>query len=201
MWRYYFNSRWSTDNYIKRLTIAALKKFGFLEGGRNWYHATVTWSNNSNIWMQVEITESTGTVRVYFSQKEGTTWESKNFDYKISLVSTPCNYGWRRWWFLCPIKWNKCSILYLQNNGLFWSRKTLNLCYEDQKKSHKYRNFSFMMGMNAVRAIALERTIKYPYRNGKPTKKMVRFMRLSQNNPFLEEIENFEFFGRKASKK
>ncbi len=48
------------------------------------------------------------------------------------------------------------------------------------------------MGMNATKAIALSRTIKYEYRNGRPTKKMRRFLRLSYNNPSLEEIRDIE---------
>ncbi len=201
MGRYYFNSRWSTDDYTKRLTIATLKKDWFLDGSKNWYSATLSWSNGSNIWIQVNMSEDTGIVRVYFTQtsRDG---EKKELDYRIQIVSTPCNYGGKRWWLVCPLKWNKCTILYLQNNGWFGSRKTLNLCYDDQRQSKRSRNLSFMMGMNAARAIALHRTMKYPYRNGKPTKKMVRFLKLSYNNPRKEDVEDLfdNFFHKKVRK-
>jgi len=48
------------------------------------------------------------------------------------------------------------------------------------------------MGMNATKAIVLQRTMKYPYRNGKETRKMRRFLKLSYNNPSLEEIRDIE---------
>jgi len=48
------------------------------------------------------------------------------------------------------------------------------------------------MGMNATKAIVLQRTMKYPYRNGKETRKMKRFLKLSYNNPSHEEIMSIE---------
>ena len=203
MGRYYYDARWSTSDYTKRLTIKALKEYGFLDGTRNGYPATLTWSNGSNISIQVNIVGDSWTVRVYFTQSNRTTWEEKSMDYNIDLISTPCNYGGKRWWLVCPLRWNKCTILYLQNNGLFGSRKTLNLCYDGQKESKKYRYLSYIMGMNKTKALVLREKIKYPYRNGKPTKKLERFFRLSEKGPTLDEVMLIKdtLFCRKPRKK
>lgn len=203
MWRYYYDARWSTSDYTKRLTIKALKEYWFLDGTRNGYPATLTWSNGSNISIQVNIVGNTWTVRVYFTQSNKSTWEQKSMDYNISLIATPCNYGGKRWWLVCPLKGNKCTILYLQNNGLFGSRKTLNLCYDGQKESKKYRYLSYIMGMNKTKALVLREKMKYPYRNGKPTKKLERFFRLSEKGPTLDEVMLMKdtLFQRKPRKK
>lgn len=203
MGRYYYNARWSTSDYTKRLTIKVLKEHGLLDGWHNGHTATLTWSNGSNIGIQTQIWDTTGMVRVYFSQTDRNTWEKKSFDYNIPLISTPCNYGWKRWWLVCPLKENKCTILYLQNNGLFGSRKTLNLCYDGQKESKKYRYLSYIMGMNQTKALVLRENMKYPYRNGKPTKKLERFFRLSEKWPTLDEVMLMKdtLFQRKSRKK
>ncbi len=204
MGRYYYNARWSTSDYTKRLTIKALKEHGLLDGWHNGHSATLTWSNGSNIGIQTQIWDTTGTVRVYFSQTDRNTWEKKSFDYNITLISTPCNYGWKRWWLVCPLRWNKCTILYLQNNGLFGSRKTLNLCYEEQKESHRYRKLSYILGKYKTKWLAVWNTIKYPYRNGKPTKKLLRYLRLSEKWPTMDEvmeIDDLLSYGKKSRKK
>ena len=203
MWRYYYNARSSTSDYPKTLTIKALKEYGLLDGTQNGRLATLKWSNGSNISIQVNIIDDTWTIRVYFTQTNRSTGEEKNMDYTISLIATPCNYGGKRWWLVCPLKWNKCTILYLQNNGWFGSRKTLNLCYDGQKESKKYRYLSYIMGWNPTKAIVLQRTIKYPYRNGKPTKKLERFFRLSEKGPTLDEVMQMKdtLFQRKPRKK
>ncbi len=203
MGRYYYDARWSTSDYQKRLTIKALKENGLLDGSKNGQQATLTWGNGSNIGMQIHIWETTGSVRVYFTQTDRSIWEEKSHNYTISLISTPCNYGGKRWWFVCPLKGNKCTILYLQNNGLFGSRKTLNLCYDGQKESKKYRYLSYIMGMNKTKALVLREKMKYPYRNGKPTKKLERFFRLSEKGPTLDEVMLMKdtLFQRKPRKK
>jgi hypothetical protein len=56
--------------------------------------------------------------------------------------------------------------------------------------------------MNAIRALVLKKTIKYPFRNGKPTRKMQRFLRLSYKNPTMEEVYELEkvLFGSGSKK-
>ncbi|NDK09558.1 hypothetical protein GW846_02165 [Candidatus Gracilibacteria bacterium] len=194
MGRYYYGQgRDSVEDYSKTLSIKFLKKYGYLDAGVDYKKGGLYWKlggeDNGNIGIEVNKGETSGYIRVTFTQtnRDG---EKKSFDYKISLVSTLCNYGGVRWWFLCPCKENRCSILYLQGNGIFASRKTLNLCYDDQKKSKRYRYMGYLMGDAFVKIEVIRRTMKYPVRNGKLTKKAQRILKLKQKMPSREEVEN-----------
>lgn len=196
---YHWNKRNTTDDY-KKFTIAFLKKYGYLDIDVTCKYGSIKWSiwdqETGSMWFWIEKNneEMRWSVRVLFTQTKRDTWEKKDFDYKIPLIATTCHYGWLRWWFLdpCSEKNLKCLMLYWQSNGYFASRKTLNLAYESQNESKFGRRLSYLMWMNATKAIVLQRTIKYPYRNGKPTKKMRRFLKLAYNNPSEEEIMSIE---------
>lgn len=184
MWRYYYNKRNTTDDYSKTLSTKFLKKHWYLDLKQSGKWGTIEWSRRwevySSMWLYVNIDDTTWEARVYFSQTDRNTGEKKEFDYKIPLVSTPCNYWWQRWWFLCPLRWNRCSILYLQNNGLFGSRKTLNLAYPSQNESYSP---IFRSQINGLKAMVLLEKIKYRERNGKLTKKMQRVARYAMRWP------------------
>lgn len=197
MWRYYYwEWKKSVEDYSKTIDIKFLKKYWYLDKWvdykKLWLYWKINWEDNWNIWVEVNKTETNWSLRVTFTQTSYD-WEKKKLDYKIDLVSTPCNYWWIRWWFLCPCKWNRCSILYLQNNWIFAIRKTLDLCYEDQKKSKKWREFDRIFPKD-YEAERLYKTIKYKFRNWKETRKYKRFLRLIRKNIpdkkiYLKQIE------------
>lgn len=103
-----------TTEEFNQLTIKGLKPLLNTEGSlHSWTYCFYKfWKENWNICIELTKWDTTWTLRVYFT-KTGYKWEETKLDYNIELVSTPCNYGWLRWWFLCPCKWNRCSILYL----------------------------------------------------------------------------------------
>jgi hypothetical protein len=193
MWRYYYWS-WkdSVEDYTKTIDIKFLKKYWYLDKWidyKSWsLYWKRNWNDNWNIWVEVNKSEFNWFVRVYFTQTS-MDWTEKRLDYQIPLVSTPCNYWWVRWWFLCPCKWNRCSILYLQSNWIFASRKTLNLCYDEQKKSKRRRYLSYIMCDNLTKIYAIQQTMKYPVRNWKYTKKAQRILRLRKKVPTEEEVK------------
>jgi hypothetical protein len=59
------------------------------------------------------------------------------FKYEIPVVTTKCNYGGNRHWFLCPIpKCNRRSKkLYFHSTGIFACRKCFKLAYTSQNRS------------------------------------------------------------------
>jgi len=209
MWRYYYSKRDTTDDY-KKFTIAFLRKYWYLDASVTYKYGSIKWSiwdqETGSMWFWIEKNneEKRWSVRVIFTQTKRNTWEKEDFDYKIPLIATTCHYGGLRWWFIdpCSERRIKCLVLYWQSNGYFASRETLNLAYESQNESRFGRRLSFLMGMNATKAIVLQRTMKYPYRNGKQTKKMKRFLKLSYNNPSHEEIMSIEnLFSRWKTRK
>ena len=57
------------------------------------------------------------------------------YDYKVSLDTTPCNYGGHRRWFLCPSCQRRSRILYMPpNSRLFACRVCHNLTYRSQQE-------------------------------------------------------------------
>lgn len=188
MWRY---SYWDWKREItdfKSIPISFFKKYGYLKNwSKSWsLNWSRRWESTWSIGFQAFISDEESFLRVYFTQTDKE-WVKKDFDYKIPLVKTLCNYGWFRWWFLCPCKWDRCWVLYLQSNWYFASRKTLNLCYWEQKESKKWRAYWKVLTDNSEKVLEIEKTIKYPYRNWKPTRKMKRVIKLQQNN--LTEVE------------
>lgn len=87
------------------------------------------------------------------------------------IIFTETNYGGKRFWFLCPITWEKCTVLFWRWKEI-WSRKWLGLKYlwDCRDKLFLYLDVNRDYG-------GLLETIKYPYRNGKPTKKFKRVLR------------------------
>ena len=44
-------------------------------------------------------------------------------DQTVQMITTPCRFGGRRWWWICPATGRRCAALYLPNGGtLFLSR-------------------------------------------------------------------------------
>ena len=210
MWRYKDYSKWYVEDYTKTLSIWFLKKHWYLDADYDWLHTwgitwSVWWREVWSIGFQVHtkrynkvLTSSHNIekfsqvrtdreymlkkfLRVYFTQTDNNTWEKKDFKYDIRLESTKCNYWGVRWWFICPCKQNRCWKLYLQSNWYFASRKTLWLRYYDQNRSKKWREFDSIFPKD-IQALKIYETIKYPYRNGKPTRKYKSFLRLSKNH-------------------
>lgn len=195
MWRYYWSWKNTVEDFKKTISIKNLKENWFLDWDyKKW---KTTWYLNEkeiwNIWIEIVKNNFSWYLRVFFIQTDFE-WNKKEFDYKIDLVTTKCNYWWVRWWFLCPCKWNRCSILYLQDNWIFASRKTLDLCYEKQKESKKWRYFWYLLWDNFTKILEIAKTMKYPFRNWKPTRKMKRILKLHQKIPKEEELINLNKF-------
>jgi len=61
---------------------------------------------------------------------------SKPMDYKVNLISTRCNFGGVRWWWLCPITGRRVAKLYLPPGAtVFAARKAYRLPYRSQRES------------------------------------------------------------------
>ena len=69
---------------------------------------TSSWSRNgkvvASIYYQVEFGDK-GPIglRFMYTITNNYTNKKKDYSYMIPVVSTPCNYGGKRWWFICPL--------------------------------------------------------------------------------------------------
>jgi len=72
------------------------------------------------------------------------TGEKKSHDYEVLIETTPCNYGGVRWWFLCPICFRRCRILYQPpSQSVFACRVCHDLSYRSRQEGKNY--FSMLM--------------------------------------------------------
>jgi hypothetical protein len=56
--------------------------------------------------------------------------------YSVPLVSTPCRFGGRRWWVICPATGRRVVNLCLPNGGRrFLSRAAYRLPYQSQRET------------------------------------------------------------------
>jgi hypothetical protein len=56
--------------------------------------------------------------------------------YTVAVVSTPCRFGGRRWWAICPATGRRAVNLYLPNGGRrFLSRAAYRLAYQSQRET------------------------------------------------------------------
>lgn len=89
-------------------------------------------------------------IRFSYEIKKNGTEEKQRFDYYVRLVATDCNFGGKRWWFICPLIKNgvacgrRCSILYLPGNyKYFGCRNCYELTYESRQRHREdfYEHF------------------------------------------------------------
>ena len=78
--------------------------------------------------------------------------EFEEYDYPIKLVSTPCFFGGRRWWFICckdpdgVYCGNRVGRLYLPPKARYYScRHCYNLTYASCRRSRSLDNFIVRM--------------------------------------------------------
>ena len=154
MGRYSWSSR-STTEESKTLDIFWLKKNDYFCGFRS---GTITWSRGDNvtgsIGIQVEVRsepEPEGWVRLYYTSTSHSTGETTSLDYKVTLVTTRCNYGKYRWWFRCPLLGcgNRVGKLYLPPGAKYFGcRRCYHLTYESCRESHGWgARFAAQFGM------------------------------------------------------
>ena len=178
MGRYYFDAKTTVEQAIQ-LSIFKLKEFGLLSG---YCASTLTWTrrlsgHKSSIGICVDTEDLYA--KVNYTVTDRNTGEKTDYDYKISLTTTPCNFGGVRYWFICPLSVNgvycgrRTGTLYLASGGnYFGCRHCYNLSYESRNESRLGRFGNIGYTIVAERKIEeLYSQIKRWTYKGKPTKK------------------------------
>ena len=120
--------------------------------GRSGGHKT------GSIGMIVSMSKGYEHCRLYYTQTDRFTDKSKELDYEVRLVSTPCFYGGQRWWFICPLVVNgegcnrRVGVLYMGGGEYLGCRHCYNLTYLCQKESGKYDELYKQWGFNPKEA-------------------------------------------------
>jgi hypothetical protein len=140
-WR--FGSRTTVEETIS-IDAAYLNRNGYLSGISR---GTLYWKWGNEVRSSISIQVSAGLpdgndfVRLTYTNTDRRDNEENEFDYRIHLVSTHCQYGGRRYWFCCPLVGcgRRVRKLYLPSGGnYFGCRHCYNLTYESCNESHGF---------------------------------------------------------------
>jgi len=186
----------------RKISTSFLKEHGYFCG---WRSGVITWTCGG-VWGEsknsVSITVSTMDdykyLKISYTQTDGWTDEKKDFDYKIPLTTTPCNFGGERYWFICP--WykngkycgNRVGTLY-KGGDYFACRHCYELTYSSRNKNRRGAYFPLFSVLDLSDQIEkLEHEIKRYSYNGKPTRKYRKLLKLYE----VQESYYKYYFGK-----
>jgi hypothetical protein len=136
-----------TTKDCKQISASLLHKHHFFDGGVR--SGVISWGRDAEkvekITFVVSTIEGQEYIRFQYTHTDVKSGQKTDRIFVAGILSTPCNYGGRRWWFICPIFVNdyvckrRVNILYFGKNGnSFGCRHCLDLTYESQKENHKF---------------------------------------------------------------
>lgn len=167
---------------LKQISVWFLNKNKFFEKG--WKSGTITFSKNGretgNIWIASSINEDNPHLKLNYTATDNYTGEKKDFDYEIPLTTTPCYFGGKRYWFVCPWYANgtycgkRVGVLYL-GGDYFACRHCYDLTYETRNLSGIYKRAGKVISIPELEE--MEAGIKRKYYAGKMTKKYLRYLK------------------------
>jgi hypothetical protein len=187
MGRYYWDKKTEADG-LKKIEMSFLKKHGYLNHSR--WDGQLTWTHGgsdtkSSIGIASHIEEHNNFVTLNYTQTDRATDEKKEFDYQVRLTTTPCNYGGKRYWFICPLVTSgrpcgrRVSVIY-KGGDHFGCRHCFDLSYESRNETYARRHPA-MGTMDAFFKIEkLEEQVKRRFYAGKPTRKYKRILKLER---------------------
>ena len=203
MGRYYFDPK-TTVEQATQLNIFKLKEFGLLDG---YAATTLSWKwrlsgRKTSIGIIADIEKAEPFIRVNYTTTDRNTDEKTDYNYKISLTTTPCNFGGVRYWFICPLSINgvycgrRVGSLYLApGRKYFGCRYCHDLSYESRNESRLGRFGNIGYTIVAERKIEeLYSQIKRWTWRGKPTRKARKLNAiqakrdLSESGPSINEL-------------
>ena len=112
----------------------------------------------------------------------------EDLEYEVQLVSTPCHYGGKRYWFICPLQRNgipcgrRVGKLYL-GGKYFGCRHCYDLSYDSRSlpSSGKWKIWGDYF-KHERQYEHLYNKVKIRYRKGRPTKKYLKLLRLGDQH-------------------
>ena len=185
MGRWSYGGKTEADD-VKKIKASFLRKHEYFCG---WRSGTITWTSGwsedkSSVGIEASVMNGENYLRIHYTQTDNDSEEKKRFDYKIPLTTTPCRFGGKRYWFICPWYKNgnycgrRVGVLY-KDGDYFACRHCYDLTYSSRKVNRFYRFHPLFSILNAEEKIEeLEKQIKTPYYRGRPTRTQRRLERL-----------------------
>lgn len=127
---------------LKSVSTSWLKQNGYEFKQGIYRTGTITWSrglsdSKSSIGILVNTTFDNSFITFSYTQTNGYTGEKKEYEYNVQLVTTPCNFGGVRYWYICPLVSNgvpcnrRVGTLYL-GGAYFGCRHCYDLTYSSR---------------------------------------------------------------------
>jgi hypothetical protein len=124
--------RWGTKATVdrsNRLDVRWLQRNGYLTPGR-W--ASVSWNVGGRPAGDIRVLAFADRVELHYRSRErGGEWQ--DVAEVVQLDWTPCNYGGRRVWFLCPDCGRRVAVL-VAGGRLFLCRTCYGMAYDSQRE-------------------------------------------------------------------
>jgi len=189
MGRYYWDKKDTVED-CRSISISFLKKGDYFCGYRS---GGIVWKNyygeeTSSIGVTVSTMDGDNYVQFQYTTTDRNTGEKTEYDYKVRLTTTACNFGGVRYWFICPLFRNgvycgrRVAKLYkAPGANYFGCRHCYNLSYESRNETRSGMFGAFGNVLKTDKRIDdLRSQIKRWTYKGKPTKKVRKLQALEQ---------------------
>jgi len=183
MGRRYWDKKHTVED-CKSISISFLRKNGYFA---SLWPQGIVWTNRvgeetASMTVMVHTSQDESYIRLIYTMTERNTGKEAHFDYKVDLVTTPCNLGGVRWWFICPLSRNgvycgrRVGVLYRAPRADYYGcRHCYDLSYESRNgcRHGRLAYLSHCWTLSARIKKLQEQTKRWTYR-GVRTKRMQR---------------------------
>jgi len=127
--RRYQGGKDATDDY-RALDVRRWQRDGFLTPGRafGWQ-----WTRNGETVASIQVRTESDRVILSYRHRSGGEWKDEL--YPVRLDWSPCTYGGRRAWFLCPAAGCGRRVAILYGGSIFACRHCYRLAYPCQRET------------------------------------------------------------------
>jgi hypothetical protein len=192
MGRWYYGRKATADESC-RLKMSYLRKRGMLSGQAT---GEIAWTSSmtgktTTVLLAVDVTDHPCAKLVYtITDREG---NKTDYDYEVSLVTTPCNFGGVRYWFGCPSCGYRVGVLYLSPGDVYFRcRHCNNLSYRSRNRCRLES-----WGETSRQIDKLYSEIKHWTWKGRPTREVRKLRALERkfgilSGPIGAQMEKFK---------
>jgi hypothetical protein len=174
---------------LKKISTILLKKYRYYKDisfGAIVWNESKSQSNKrlGNVYVMASLSTQDIYINISYKLTNAYTGNIKSIDYKIPLTTTPCRYGGKRYWLICPCYKSgkycgrRVGTLYLLGD-YFACRHCHNLTYSSRNENHRNRFTSLLNVLTIEQKIEdISKQIKRHSYNGKPTRNQKRIDKL-----------------------
>jgi len=160
------------------LSVFFLKKYGYLSKWGNRRCGGIKWTrgdDEESMGIEAKTEKSGGYVELIYTHTDIQSGVKTDMRHKVLLTTTPCYFGGRRYWFLCPKCERRVAVIY-GIGKCFECRSCANVAYRSQFEGGDIRVGS----KNRSKVEEAYKRVGREYYAGKPTRKYKRYVQLSE---------------------